>query len=89
MRILVIGVRSSQLAQLRRQYSEVVINGVTDSSNHKLKVKNPERYDLIVSVTKFTQHSTENYYSKLRSFNRISGGMSSLIILLNQKILNK
>ena len=87
MKILVIGVRNEHLLKLRKTYANAKIVGITDSKIAKQKVANSESYDLIISMTKFTSHRTEKNYGRLNNYYRVNGGVSSLMLLLNSKLV--
>ena len=57
MKVLVVGLRREQSRKLRQLYQEMQIDVLDDQSLHHKPVRNAHEYDLIVSLTKFTNHT--------------------------------
>lgn len=83
MRVLVIGLHKQQLEKLCKSFPKLNLSGLCAQDRHK--VASTGSYDFIISVTKFTNHSTEHNYSKHKGYIRIrnGGGCSSVKNMLN------
>ena len=83
MNILVIGLRKQQLKKLTMLFPKLNISGMCAQENHRGHANG--RYDHVISVTKFTNHSTEYSYNRHKGYIRISngGGYSRVISIIN------
>jgi len=82
MKVLVVGLRREQSRKLRQLYQEMQIDVLDDQSLHHKPVRNAHEYDLIVSLTKFTNHTTHTNYKKHPGYRMTSGGYSSVANML-------
>lgn len=88
MNILIIGLHKFQLEKIRKANPSHSISGLCSQDKHNSKVKGT--YDYVISITKFTNHSTEDHYSKHKGFLRICGGGSySSVKNLVYKLINE
>ena len=82
MKVLIVGLRKEQNTMLRKKYTSMSIDALDDKSHHHRIVHNPSKYDRIISLTKFTNHTTHTHYRKHPGYTMISGGYSSVNTLL-------
>lgn len=93
MKILIVGVRKPHLIKLRNEFPSMEINGVDSNTNHD-KPLDSSRFDYIISMTKFTSHTTHRNYKNHRGYYPSNGGISTVVKLLanidrkeNEKLL--
>lgn len=82
MKILIVGLRKQQNTFLRHKFKGFIIDALDDSMKHHRAVKNAHEYDRIISVSKFTNHTTHVNYSKHPGYMITSGGYSSVACML-------
>ena len=87
MKILIVGLRKQQNTFLRHKFKGFIIDALDDSMKHHRAVKNAHEYDRIISVSKFTNHTTHVNYSKHPGYMITSGGYSSVVAMLAQVLL--
>lgn len=83
MKVLVVGLRREQSDKLRKMYREMDINVLDDQALHHKPVKNAHEYDVIVSLTKFTNHTTHRNYKNHPGYRMTAGGYSSVATILS------
>ena len=86
-KILVVGLRSQQNTFLRQKFKGTTIDALDDTMKHHRAVKNAHEYDRIISVSKFTNHTTHYNYSKHPGYMITSGGYSSVVAMIAQTLL--
>lgn len=88
MKILIIGLRREKLSKLKEKFNSFSFEGFDSQDSHlKLKHKsNPSKYDMVISITKFTNHQVERQFNKFRNYYRIGhgGGISAVSALIDQ-----
>lgn len=77
MKVLVVGLRKEHHRMLQSKFKAMTIAALDDGANHSCKAK--KGFDIIVNLTKFTNHSTHNNYRKHPGYKMISGGYSSVV----------
>lgn len=82
MKVLVVGLRREQSQKLRQRYSQMAIDVLDDQAKHHKPVANANEYDHIISLTKFTNHTTHHNYRKHPGYQMTSGGFSSVSNIL-------
>jgi len=82
MKVLVVGLRREHSHKLRQRYTEMAIDVLDDQSKHHKPVSNAHEYDIIVSLTKFTNHTTHTNYKKHPGYRMTAGGYSSVANIL-------
>ena len=83
MKVLVVGLRREQSRKLRARYTEMCIDVLDDQAKHHKPVSNAHEYDHIISLTKFTNHTTHTNYKKHPGYVMTAGGFSSVSNILN------
>ena len=86
-KILVVGLRSQQNTFLRQKFKGTTIDALDDTMKHHRAVKNAHEYDRIISVSKFTNHTTHHNYSKHPGYMITSGGYSSVVAMIAQTLM--
>lgn len=87
MKVLIVGLRKEQNTFLRKKFKDIKIDALDDTMKHHRAVKNAHEYDRIISVSKFTNHSTHHNYSKHPGYMITSGGYSSVVAMIAQTLL--
>jgi phospholipid N-methyltransferase len=82
MKVLVIGLRREQNDKLRKRFDDVEIVSLDDQALHHKPVKNADTFDKIISVTKFTNHTTHTNYKRHSGYTMVAGGFSSVSALI-------
>lgn len=83
MKILVVGLRKEQNTFLRNRFKGFSIDALDDGMKHHKAKKNAKYYDLVISLTKFTNHTTHQHYRSHPGYHMISGGYSSVTSMLS------
>ena len=88
MKILVVGIRNEGLLKLKKTFEGVKFEGLGDQDNHKRRVKHSKSFDMVISVTKFTNHTTEKIMGNQDNYHRIGNqqGLSTVIKLITEKM---
>lgn len=86
MKVLIIGLRKEHREKLRQIYKDMCINTLSDGEKHHRAVNNANEYDTIISLTKFTNHSTHKNYSKHKGYYMTSGSYSSVKKILGELV---
>ena len=82
-RILVIGLRMEQARSLREQFKDIFeIDFNPNATRHTKALSNMDAYKKIIVCTKFTNHKTHVKCKKHRGYTMVSGGFSSIRVLL-------
>lgn len=81
-RVLIVGLRREQTQRLRDKFPNIDIQVLGDQDLHHKPVKNANLFDKIISLTKFTNHSTHTNYKKYDSYTMTAGGYSSVVNIL-------
>ena len=82
-RILVIGLRMEQARSLREQFKDIFdIDFNPNATRHVKSLTNMDVYEKIIVCTKFTDHKTHAKCKKHRGYTMVSGGFSSIRVLL-------
>lgn len=82
MRVLIVGLRKEQSNKLRQRYTDMSIDVLDDQAKHHKPVSNSTDYDHIISLTKFTNHTTHTNYRKHPGYKMTTGGFSSVSNIL-------
>lgn len=78
-KVLIIGMRKQHLQQLQKEFGEtLVVDGLDDQTKHHRKVSHAEAYKKIISMIRFTNHSTQNLYRKHPGYIQTTGSYSSV-----------
>lgn len=88
MKILVVGIRNEGLLKLKKTFEGVKFEGLGDQDNHQRRIKHSKSFDMVISITKFTNHSTENIMGHQKNFHRVGNqqGLSTVIKLITEKM---
>lgn len=82
MRVLIVGLRKEQSNKLRQRYTDMAIDVLDDQAKHHKPISNANDYDHIISLTKFTNHTTHINYRKHPGYKMTAGGFSSVSTIL-------
>lgn len=83
-KVLIIGIRKQHLQKLQQEYGESLeVSGLHDQDKHHRSVSHPEAYEKIISMIRFTNHSTQRIYGKHPGYLATHGGFSSVRTVLN------
>ena len=83
-KVLIIGIRKQHLQKLQKEYGKVLeVSGLHDQDKHHRCVPHPEGYTKIISMIRFTNHSTQSIYGGFNSYQATRGSFSSVRNMLN------
>lgn len=82
MKVLIVGLRREHSHKIRKLYSSMAIDVLDDQMKHHKPVKNILDYDSIISLTKFTNHTTHEHYRKHPGYRMTTGSYSSVVNML-------
>lgn len=86
-KVLIIGLRSTQLSRLKSLYPNLDFKIVSDKvSNHQSvlrDMKSLNAFDYIFTMTKFTSHKIDSKCKMYSSLIRVSGAFSNLLKVLD------
>lgn len=86
MKVFIIGIRKQHLDKLKEKFPSISFDGLTDSDDHAKRKKNVLSSDLIIVLSKFTNHTSMWNYRHHHNFKLISGGYSSIFPILKDFI---